>query len=308
MRRPSFQFYPADWRNNANLQRCSPAARGTWVDVLCVLHDSDAYGLVHWPLRELANAAHAPLKLLRELADKRVLKGCDAGVCEPFVYVPRSGRREGAPVVLVPAQPGPVWYSSRMVRDEYVRTIRGEGTRYGDPPKPSPKGGIGDAPKPPKGDGPSSSSSSSATQREDERATADENPSLDGHAPTDAGMACRVMRAQGMAQTNPGDPRLRALLAQGATLAEFEGLAAEAVHKRKGFAWVLVTLAARREDAAALHLAAPHARAAAASETAWERGQRERMAQFTGGLVSAKAPENRLSSGEVFDVTVRAVD
>jgi hypothetical protein len=28
MKRPAFQFYPSDWRNNANLRRCSPAARG----------------------------------------------------------------------------------------------------------------------------------------------------------------------------------------------------------------------------------------------------------------------------------------
>ena len=131
MRRPSFQFYPADWRNNANLRRCSPAARGIWVDVLCVLHDSDEYGLVRWPLADLANSANAPIKLIKELVEKRVLKGDDKSVAEAFIYTPRSGRKDGDPITLVAIQPGPVWYSSRMVKDEYVRTTAGATTRFG---------------------------------------------------------------------------------------------------------------------------------------------------------------------------------
>lgn len=168
MSRPSFQFYPKDWRNNANLGRCSFAARGVWVDVMCVLHDSDEYGVVRWPLRELANSAKVPINHLRELVDKGVLKGIDKGECEPFIYVPRSGRRDGNPVTLIPTQPGPVWYSSRMVKDEYVRGIRGEGTRFGDPDQPSPNA----SPKPPLSDGaPSSSSSSSSTAVEEKEIT-----------------------------------------------------------------------------------------------------------------------------------------
>lgn len=159
MRRPSFQFYPADWRNNANLRRCSAAARGIWVDVLCVLHDSDEYGVVHWPLADLANSANANIKLIRELVEKNVLKGHDKRLEAAFIYVPRSGRKNGDPVTLVAIQDGPVWYSSRMVKDEYVRTIRGESTRFGDDSKPAPKV----APKPPFGDGSTSSSSSSPT-------------------------------------------------------------------------------------------------------------------------------------------------
>lgn len=155
MRRPSFQFYPADWRNNANLRRCSPAARGIWVDVMCVLHDSDEYGIVRWPLKDLANSANAPIKLVQELVEKNVLKGHDKRLMAAFIYIPRTGRKNGAPVTLIDIQDGPVWYSSRMVKDEYVRTIRGESTRFGDAPK--------DAPKPPFGDGSTSSSSSTPT-------------------------------------------------------------------------------------------------------------------------------------------------
>lgn len=160
MSRPSFQFYPKDWRNNANLGRCSFAARGAWIDVMCVLHDSDEYGLVRWPLKDLASSAKVPMTLVRELVAKDVLKGADKGQIEPFVYVPRSGRRSGPPVNLLAQQDGPVWYSSRMVKDEYLRSIRGAETRFDEspdiPPEPSPDPPFGEG----QGDGPSSSSAS----------------------------------------------------------------------------------------------------------------------------------------------------
>lgn len=157
MKRPAFQFYPADWRKDANLRRCSPAARGVWMDVLCVLHDSDEYGIVRWPLKELASAAGASIAHLKELAEKRVIKGGDKGAVEALIYTPRHGRRDGEPVTLIPAQDGPLWFSARFVRDEYVRTVRGESSRFGADKGDAPK----DAPKPPFGDGSSTSSSSS---------------------------------------------------------------------------------------------------------------------------------------------------
>lgn len=163
MRRPSFQFYPADWRNNANLRRCSWEARGVWVEVMGLMHDSDIYGVLHWPLKEIAQALGAPVKLVQELASKGVMKGRDKGLAEAFVYTPRSGRKDGEPVVLVASQDGPIWYSSRMVKDEYLRSVRGEQTRFGDDTKDQPKV----APKAPIGatssDGSTSSSSTTSS-------------------------------------------------------------------------------------------------------------------------------------------------
>lgn len=142
MKRPAFQFYPADWRNNAKLRRCSEAARGAWMDMLCALHDSDEYGVVRWPLADLARAAGVSLKLARELVEKDVLKGGDQG-CAPYIYTPVSGRIAGRPVVLVEAQAGaPCWYSSRLVRDEYVRQRRGSAAQFAGPsPRPRPRSG-----------------------------------------------------------------------------------------------------------------------------------------------------------------------
>jgi hypothetical protein len=140
MKRPYLMLYVADWQSNPKLRCCTFAERGIWIEVMCILHDQDEYGLIRWPLKQIAQAVHTSLSSLRKLVDKEVLKGADPGsTCEALIYTPRSGRKDGPPVTLVEAQPGPIWYSSRMVRDEYLRRVRGDS----DPsPDPSPKGGI----------------------------------------------------------------------------------------------------------------------------------------------------------------------
>ena len=114
------------------------------------MHDSDRYGVLEWPLKEIAQALGCTAAPLKELIEKGVLKGCEKGDCEPFVYVPRSGRKDGPPVTLVSVQAGPIWYSSRMIKDEYKRLSRGEGEGNGEAPKPSPK----PSPNPPFGAAP----------------------------------------------------------------------------------------------------------------------------------------------------------
>lgn len=131
-KRPSFQFYPADWRNNAKLRRCSEAARGSWIDVLCLMHDSDEYGVLRWPLSDISRAAGVSLKLLKELVDREVLKGGDKG-CEAFIHVPVHARKKGAPIVLLEPATGPCWYSSRFLVDEWKRSVSGGNTRFQSP-------------------------------------------------------------------------------------------------------------------------------------------------------------------------------
>lgn len=169
-KRPAFQLYPADWKNNAKLRRCSEAARGALIDIMGTLHDSDEYGVVRWPLADLARAAGVSMKSARELATKGPLKGSD-GAHEAYVYTPRSGGRDGEPVTLIDAGDGPCWYSSRMVRDEWVRSRRGVATQFSadnQPPSRQPKPEPKATPKPPigerQGDGPSTSSSSSTSK------------------------------------------------------------------------------------------------------------------------------------------------
>ena len=108
----------------------------------------------------------------------------------------------------------------------------------------------------------------------DARALEAKGPNPEPHpAPTATGAACLAMRRAGLAATNPSDPRLAALLAQGATAEECAAVAAEAAAKGKGWAWVLAVIERRRADAAAINLApaAPaageQAAAAAAEQT-----------------------------------------
>lgn len=68
--------------------------------------------------------------------------------------------------------------------------------------------------------------------------------------PTPAGAVCRAMRQAGIADVNPGHPRLLALLQAGATEAEFVGFAPAAIAKGSGFAWVLGAVEGERSRAA----------------------------------------------------------
>jgi hypothetical protein len=116
MKAPAIQFYVKDWRNNLKLRRCSWAARGVWTELICILHDAEEYGAARMTLRQLAGVAAVPLKLLRELVDNRVLKGGDHDV-QPFIFTPKHAGKFLDPVTLLEATKGPLWYSSRMVRD-----------------------------------------------------------------------------------------------------------------------------------------------------------------------------------------------
>lgn len=42
--RPWFKFYPTSWRSDQGLRFCSLAARGLWIELLCVMHAAKPYG------------------------------------------------------------------------------------------------------------------------------------------------------------------------------------------------------------------------------------------------------------------------
>jgi hypothetical protein len=41
---PWMKFYPADWRSDPMLRLCSLAARGLWMEMICLMHEADPYG------------------------------------------------------------------------------------------------------------------------------------------------------------------------------------------------------------------------------------------------------------------------
>lgn len=220
MRRPSFQFYPGDWSSNPNLKRCTFAERGIWVEVMCLMHDQDEYGVLRWPLKEIAGAVGCKVSELQSLVRKGVMKGDDGTLDEPFVYVPRSGRKDGDPVTLIDTQDGPIWYSSRMVKDEYVRTIRGGEAIKGDTPKHSPNPPIGAAFGP---RGSSSSSSPSDKTKGNQAATTGLDPAAAPHPPDpiqSRALELVAMLRQRGAAIAAGNPHVRRWAEAGVTDAQ----------------------------------------------------------------------------------------
>jgi len=69
---------------------------------------------------------------------------------------------------------------------------------------------------------------------------------------TDAGRICRAMRQAGLADVNPSNPTLLALIEAGATDGEFTAGAQSAVAKQAGFGYALTVVANERKRAASL--------------------------------------------------------
>jgi hypothetical protein len=131
MPRPSFQFYTGDWLRNTKLRAVSFQHRGIWIDLLSHFGDSEEFGLLRWELDEIARVLGCHVNELHLLAQRRILKGAHRGqLSEEIVYVDSQGLSH---VVLSP-QPGPIWFSSRMLVDEFKR-LRNQalGKRGGNP-------------------------------------------------------------------------------------------------------------------------------------------------------------------------------
>lgn len=100
---------------------------------------------------------------------------------------------------------------------------------------------------------------------------------------------CRDLKTAGIADVNPGHPRLLALCEAGAQAAEFLGFVPTAIDKApgRGFAYVLGAVEGERKRAAqtagSLHRG-PMPGKQDCGETAYQRSMRERMAEAAPGL------------------------
>lgn len=112
-KRPSFQFYPGDWMKDPALRACSLAARGLWMDCLCLMFESPRRGYLEHATgqpvtaEQVARMVGATVKeaatLLAELEQVGVSSKTEAGVI----------------------------YSRRLVRDEEIRVARALGGERG---------------------------------------------------------------------------------------------------------------------------------------------------------------------------------
>lgn len=238
-KRPSFQFYPADYRANVKLRRCSWAARGVWWEIVCLLHDSEEYGILRWTLAEIALAVGCSIDLVQELAKKGVLKGSDDE--KDKVSFSESFSQKNATSItvnLIDEQQAPLWYSSRMVRDEYLREKRAShGSKSQNNPNVPRKKGVDqesmdidkDTFSPP----PSSSSSSSINKERESNAHEENSEKLS------SGKLCIKFRELGMELVNPNHPLLLELIKNGISESQLIFGISEAVSKQKPFAYGL---------------------------------------------------------------------
>jgi uncharacterized protein YdaU (DUF1376 family) len=123
-----------------------------------------------------------------------------------------------------------------------------------------------------------------------------------------AAVVCQAMRKLGMADVNPGHPKLLKLIEQGASIAEFEHVAAKSIASSKGFAYALGMLAKLREEAAAMPAgSALVAVKVGAAEPAWRREQRERTEKAVPGIAARSVGEFQKTDLQTFDVEAKNV-
>jgi hypothetical protein len=115
VKRPSFQFYPADWRKDSALRLCSIAARGLWIEMICIAHECEEYGKLkhggkvfdHKRIAKLVGlSSQTCRKLLEELEENKVF------------YRDKDG----------------AIFSKRMIHDEHIRNTRAKSGSMGGNP------------------------------------------------------------------------------------------------------------------------------------------------------------------------------
>lgn len=115
MKRPAFQFYPADWRKDPSLSTCCLAARGLWIELMCIMHEASPYGVLAVngkPMTDLqiSRAVGEPMDVVQSLLDELE----SAGV---------FSRDETGAI-----------FSRRMIRDEQIRNVRAAAGKLGGNP------------------------------------------------------------------------------------------------------------------------------------------------------------------------------
>lgn len=122
---PAFMFFTGDWMKDPALRSCSSGARGLWIDMLCLMFESDRRGYLQ------TRTAQPPT--LEQLS--RMTGNCDTVEVSRWLQeLEDSG--------VVSKSPHGVYFSRRMVRDEHKRELCREAGKLGGNPtlKGHPKG------------------------------------------------------------------------------------------------------------------------------------------------------------------------
>jgi hypothetical protein len=115
MKRPAFQFYPADWLRDTALRSCSAGARGLWMDMICFMHEGNPYGFL-------------------KVKQKVILPTNLARMCGLTLQETEGYLSELHDAGVYDVDQAECIYSRRMIRDEEVRNARSEGGKRGGNP------------------------------------------------------------------------------------------------------------------------------------------------------------------------------
>lgn len=111
---PWIPFYTGDWMSDVALRSCSLAARGLWMDLLCIMHESQRRGYL------LLGGVPATVKALSRIAGEPE---------ESLASLLTELRSAG-----VFSEEDDLIFSRRMVKDEHIRTVRRAAGRKGGNP------------------------------------------------------------------------------------------------------------------------------------------------------------------------------
>lgn len=105
---PAFQFYPADWLSDMELQACDPVTRGIWINFLCYMWKAPERGKLEGNLQEFCRLGGCTKEqLLQFINDAKKHKFCDVNVRLTFFI-----RKNDAIMTLI---------NRRMYKDEIKR-------------------------------------------------------------------------------------------------------------------------------------------------------------------------------------------
>jgi hypothetical protein len=118
MKAPAFQFYPGDWRKDPELRSVSLTARGLWIELMCLMHESSRPGF----LQTKTGKGYTNQQLSQMVGtDIQTIEICLTEIEANGV----SHREEGTGIL----------YSKRMVEDARISKVRREAGKQGGNPK-----------------------------------------------------------------------------------------------------------------------------------------------------------------------------
>lgn len=95
MKKPNFRFEPTTWLDSKPLRSCSPAARGVWLDLLCLMHPNGGYLKLNGrPIddNQIAGMIGVPIKTLKSCLGELGEAGIFDVSADGFMYSSRMVR------------------------------------------------------------------------------------------------------------------------------------------------------------------------------------------------------------------------